>query len=242
MREILMRKPSPSRVARPALLLAGLAFAQITPGAAQQRAIQVAPVRTIDPRRPFHLDDELKLNLDKSTLRQAGGARAVRARIIRGSRQALRNQAANAPAGCIVLSSSAFAVEEYNGGVRFGGGIRMGVEWISLDRNGNGIDQDFVVVFERANSPISTIRILNSDLDDYLAHSYEFTVVAPPSLNQRAVNRIRAYQASHPPVNGAVIPCYSVAASGGRWVALAARSSCSDGARVDGNDGWGAAQ
>ncbi|HEX8670775.1 MAG TPA: hypothetical protein VF710_02755, partial [Longimicrobium sp.] len=182
----------------------------------------------------------LKINLDKSTLRQAGGTGAVRARIIRGSRQALRNQARSAPEGCIVLPSSAFEVQEYNGGVRFGG-TRVGVEWISLDRNGNGIDQIFVVVFERATSPISTIRILKSDLDNYLARSYEFTVVAPPSLNQEAINRIRAHQVSHR-INSAAIPCYSVAASGGTRVELAVGGSCGDDAHVQRDMGVSVAQ
>jgi hypothetical protein len=234
-----MKKPPPSRVACLILLLSSLALAQVTPGAAQA-AIQVSPVKAIDPHHRFRLDEELKINLDKSTLRQAGGAGAVRARVIRGSREALRNQARSAPAGCIVLPSSAFEVQEYNGGVRFGG-TRVGVEWISLDRNGKGIDQNFVVVFERANSPVSTIRILKSDLDDYLSRSYEFTVVAPPSLNQQAINRIRAHQVSHR-IDGAAIPCYSVAASGGTWVELAVGGSCSVDAHVQRDIGVSAAQ
>ena len=203
-------------------VLVGSVFA--APSIAQQ--IRVASIRIIDPPgRKYGIGEELKINLNKATLRQAGGAAAVQARLIRGSPQELHRLAALSSSQCIMLPSGTFSVREYNGGVTLNRII--GIEWLGLNVAGYATDQSYTLVFEPANAPNRTIRIVTSDLDEYLRNAYWFVVSAPPSLSEGNHNRLRKFHYASRLPAPAGVPCYSVRLAANGRVELVAVESCS---------------
>jgi hypothetical protein len=170
---------------------AGVAQAQSEP------AISIPAIRVLDKQyREYRIGDDFKVNLSAADLKQAGGASALRLRIVRGSRVdllgSLRYPASD---GCLIYKSSFFLAQEYNGGLRVQFLDKRAVvftnRWLSSGAGDKLADQHFVLVLERGGTEAKEIlKLRPEDAEAYFDKGFEFVVKSPqrppqPSLIAR---------------------------------------------------------
>ncbi|HEX6746222.1 MAG TPA: hypothetical protein VF092_02825 [Longimicrobium sp.] len=169
-----------------ALISGILAAAVLAPGLPGQ-TIQIA---NLDVPRTLQVEtgEDLLLDVNPAMLRQAGGAEAIRIRMVQGSYDEILRLPAG-PDGCVVLETWMADPEELDGAT-LKSGIRFSNRSLQV-RHGRPSDQAWYLIFERRNGAGPVIKINKRDLRNVLEHGVQVTVRAPRSLNRDQLRRLR---------------------------------------------------
>lgn len=158
---------------------AGLAYAQSEP------AITIPPIKFLDAQyREYGLGALFKVNLNPTDLKNAGGAKALRLRIVRGRRADLLGPLRyTARDGCLIYRTGLFQAIEYNGGIRIVSdktNVVFTGRWLSAGAGDRLADQHYVLILEQGEGEVRQILKLRlEDAKDYFARGFEFVVKSP---------------------------------------------------------------
>jgi hypothetical protein len=180
------------------LALAAILMMTLQPcGEAQDIQLTPRAIGVIDPpHQAFNVGEQFKLNLDRKQLRAAGGAGALRARIIRSTIKTLTAAAVvGSPNDCVDMYYVLLPFREYNGGVSFL--FSFPLDWIGVVA-GQPTNAEYVLIFERFEEKVEknagVLKLRRSAISDYLSRAYTFVVRAPQEMAEAEVVEIGARQ------------------------------------------------